>query len=184
MPHKAQSSLEPALGHGMPLLLQVACHVLNYAIGCNMSFQFWDSDYFKHLIHLKTGALAAHGSILVTLYWVMYALTSHALWGVQLVSNKENVNFKSKGQSALFQIQLSAMLMAITSEVCPKSVWYLVWRMKRTLPISIINKTANDGNIAVKLNTWIWVSILFVNAVVIGGIGRCRCDNIQRLQSL
>ena len=39
MPHNARSSLEPALGHEMPPLLQVACPIFIYAIGCDFPFQ-------------------------------------------------------------------------------------------------------------------------------------------------
>ena len=80
---------------------------------------------------------------------------------------KENYDFNSKRESALFGIQPSVMLMAITFKVFDKSVWYLVWISKMIFPISSINKIVNDENIGVKINTWIWVSILFVNAVVL-----------------
>ena len=39
MPHKARSSLKPALGHEMPPLLQVASDVFIRANGCNIPFQ-------------------------------------------------------------------------------------------------------------------------------------------------
>ena len=78
---------------------------------------------------------------------------------------KENVDFNSKSESALFRIQPSVMLMAITSKVFDKNVWYLVWRRRKICPIISINRIVNDGNIGVKVDTWIWVSILFVNAV-------------------
>ena len=68
-------------------------------------------------------------------------------------------------ESALLRIQPSVMLMAITSKVFDKIVWYLVWIRKRIFPISSINKIVNDGNICIEANTWIWDSILFVNAV-------------------
>ena len=57
------------------------------------------------------------------------------------------------------------MIMATTFKVFDKSVRYLVWKRKRIFPISSINKIVNDRNIGVKINTRIWVCILFVNAV-------------------
>ena len=38
MPYKVHSSLEPALSHEMPILLQVARHVFMNTDGCNTPF--------------------------------------------------------------------------------------------------------------------------------------------------
>ena len=87
MPHKAHSSLEPALGHEMPPLWQVASQVFIHAIGCNITFQL-GIQLTSNIQCSKVRSLVGSGKHSGHICWVMYAVTSRAVWGVQLLSNK------------------------------------------------------------------------------------------------
>ena len=86
MSRKARPSLRPALGHGMPPFLQVASHVfvlLAEIIHFNRGFM-----WLQTFNALKVRGLGRPGKHSGHIYWVMYAITSRAVWGVQLLSNK------------------------------------------------------------------------------------------------